>query len=102
MVGLDLENDVVLALRDVAKRVPPSRRGKRCNISTVYRWCSRGVRGRKLQSWEFGGKRITTVRALEEFCRPVTDESAPDAPPTSAAAARADRRAAEELEEAGI
>jgi hypothetical protein len=37
--------------------------------ATVYRWMSKGVRGRKLASLRVGGRVYTTRSAVEEFLR---------------------------------
>lgn len=41
--------------------------GRQVHLSTVLRWCSRGARGRVLSSWMVGGRRMTTVEAVNAF-----------------------------------
>ncbi len=41
--------------------------GRKVHLSTVLRWCSRGARGRVLSSWMVGGRRMTTVEAVNAF-----------------------------------
>jgi hypothetical protein len=36
-------------------------------LSTVYRWCDRGVGGVRLRSWRRGGRLFTSAEALGEF-----------------------------------
>jgi len=54
----------------------------RPNTSTVWRWCSRGVRGVKLQTFFVGGRRMTSKRFIAEFLErlnagnPAADEHA--------------------------
>lgn len=45
----------------------PKRRGKKVHYSTIYRWATKGARGRVLESVIIGGIRYTTVEALQRF-----------------------------------
>lgn len=40
---------------------------RRPNVSTIWRWATKGTRGVKLQTWIVGGVRCTTPAAMEEF-----------------------------------
>lgn len=61
-------NDPV-ALTDVPKLLP-KRHGKKVHHSTVYRWATKGVRGRVLESHKVGNVCFTTVSALNRFFEP--------------------------------
>ncbi len=61
-----LWNETPITLADVAHHLP-KRRGRTIHYSTVFRWATKGVRGRVLQSMLIGGIRYTTVEALERF-----------------------------------
>jgi hypothetical protein len=37
------------------------------HAATVWRWCTKGTRGVKLESWVRGGQRVTTPEAVERF-----------------------------------
>ncbi len=37
------------------------------HTATVWRWATRGVRGVRLQTWTVGGRRFTTIDALDQF-----------------------------------
>lgn len=63
---IDLRRETAITLADVAQHVP-KRRGRKIHYSTVFRWVTKGVRGRVLQSIKIGGIRYTTVEALERF-----------------------------------
>ena len=39
----------------------------RPHAATVWRWATSGVHGIRLQTWNVGGRRFTTVAALEAF-----------------------------------
>lgn len=55
-----LRNAQVLAKADQLFSPPP-------HVSTVWRWCTKGTRGVKLESWIRGGQRVTTPEAVERF-----------------------------------
>jgi transposase len=42
------------------------------NISTVWRWVQRGVRGVKLDSYSAGARRYSTEQAWVRFCEATT------------------------------
>lgn len=35
--------------------------------ATLWRWSTHGVRGTRLETWTVGGRRFTTLAALEKF-----------------------------------
>ena len=43
--------------------------GWRLNPSTLWRWSTKGCGGVVLQTWLIGGRRCTTLCAVEEFIR---------------------------------
>lgn len=45
----------------------PGRRGKKVHSSSVYRWATKGARGRVLESVMVGGIRYTTIEAVRRF-----------------------------------
>lgn len=63
---LNFEADPPIALADVPSLLP-KRRGKKVHHSTVYRWVTKGARGRVLESRMIGGVRYTSVAALTRF-----------------------------------
>lgn len=74
MIDLLCEN--AIPMNDVPKHVP-KRNGKKVHYSTVYRWATKGVRGRVLETIMVGGIRYTTVEAVGRFlaCRASTRPS---------------------------
>lgn len=46
--------------------VPPILQ-KRVNVSTVWRWTNRGIKGVKLETIKLGGKTLTSQQALTRF-----------------------------------
>ncbi len=61
-----LSRETPLVFSEVPNRLP-KRHGKKIHYSTVYRWATKGVRGRVLETVRVGGVRYTTVEALERF-----------------------------------
>ena len=70
------------------------------HLSTVYRWVTRGVRGRRLRTARVGNSVVTSERWVMEFAGLL---DAPTAPvPTTRQRQRAVSQAERELAEAGI
>lgn len=65
-IDLTAESDSLIALTDVPRHLP-ARNGKRVHYSTVFRWATKGARGRLLESVMIGGVRFTTTHALNRF-----------------------------------
>ena len=63
---LDFQKENAITLREVPKYLP-KRNAKKVHYSTVFRWVSKGARGRILESALIGGVRYTTVEAVERF-----------------------------------
>lgn len=74
---LDINADCTVALRDVPDLLP-RRRGKKVHNSTVYRWVTKGARGRVLESQLIGGVRYTSVSALNRFLGPTRRQADDD------------------------
>ncbi len=51
--------------------VPPVLQ-KRVNVSTVWRWANRGIKGVKLETIKLGGKTLTSQQALTRFIEKTT------------------------------
>jgi hypothetical protein len=61
--------------------------GKKPNVSTIWRWCLKGVRGVILESIRVGGQRFVSRAALARFIEQSTargsnDQRPPAHPPT--------------------
>ena len=63
----DLATDTLMTLPDAAAYLGRLMGGKKCNVSTVWRWCLKGVKGVRLESICVGGKRFVTTAGLERF-----------------------------------
>ncbi len=75
---ISVQNENVIPLSEVANFVP-RRRGKPINLSTVYRWVVRGIRGVRLERVQIGGLTYTSVEAIERFFETLTLAANPDA-----------------------
>lgn len=64
-----------IPLTRVAAEIPPRRRGRRMNVSTLYRWTTSGCRGVRLRYIQVGATRCTTRSWLDEFFAALTQAS---------------------------
>lgn len=100
---VDLANEQPVPLAHIARRVPNSKGGRGVNVATIWRWCSRGVKGVRLETVQVGGIRMTSDEALTRFFERLTAAANGTAPqPTPARRKRAISQAAATLTEAGI
>lgn len=74
---LDIQAETPIALTDAADLLP-RRHGKKIHHSTIYRWATKGARGRVLTSWLVGGVRYTSIESLNRFLQPEADHSEDD------------------------
>lgn len=59
---IDISCETLLSFSQAAKTLPGNP-----HISTIHRWRLRGIRGQKLETILVGGRRFTSVEALERF-----------------------------------
>lgn len=69
---IDIFSEHLVPINQASQHVPG-----RPHKSTVWRWVLRGVRGQKLETCLCGGRRFTSIEAIERFVSRLT---APDAP----------------------
>lgn len=62
---IDIENERVIPLREVAKHVPSRCIGKRLSPATVWRWAMR--KNNPLETIQIGGGRYTSIEAIARF-----------------------------------
>jgi hypothetical protein len=101
---IDLLSEDLISLTNATALFPPRRRGKKPNISTLYRWAQRGCRGVTLESIQVGGTRCTSRQALARFIDALTQQSGNPHQPRQRPAPDPRRleRVEQELERAGI
>ena len=61
-----------LVLLSHVPNILPKRRGRKINLSTVYRWKNRGLDGVRLETCYRAGRQYTSVEALRRFDEAVT------------------------------
>jgi hypothetical protein len=90
---LDIQNERLCLLCEAAKEVPG-----RPHVSTLIRWWQRGVRGVKLETVVVGGRRYTSVEAINRFIARLSEPGGVPAPPVRQQQSEIDR----ELDRMGI
>lgn len=78
MMNRICSSERLLPLNEAAEYLP-RRSGKKVHYSTLYRWATKGARGRKLETVLVGGVRYTSLEALERFITaPLAKSTMPD------------------------
>jgi hypothetical protein len=78
-MSIDLLREPGIPLSEVPK-LPwlRGRGGRRLHLATIHRWCSRGIRGTRLEFVQRGGTRVTTEAALLRFFAGLTGGRLPE------------------------
>jgi hypothetical protein len=71
-MSIDISSEQLVPISQAHQHVPG-----RPHKSTLWRWILKGVRGQRLETVVAGGRRFTSVEAIERFCRNLTDPSKP-------------------------
>jgi hypothetical protein len=76
---IDFDNEEIVSLARMASDMPRLRKncqGKDCQVapSTLHRWATKGVRGRKLETAFLGGVRVTSQEAMQRFLSAINQE----------------------------
>jgi len=93
---IDIRTEELLTLSAAASLLPG-----RPSISTMWRWRTKGARGRRLESVTLGGKVYTSAEALQRFAHHAGGAVTPTLR-TSRQRERDIARAEQELNDAGI
>lgn len=64
---IDLTIETILTFAQARSRLPNRRRGKRPDVSTLYRWAKVGLHGVRLETIKIGGQTCTSLEALQRF-----------------------------------
>lgn len=80
---IDISQEKLLTFAEAAKRLPHRRAGRKVNVSTLHRWCTKGYQGVRLDFLKIGGTRCTSMAALQRFFDALTerDQGADSAAP---------------------
>ncbi len=105
----DLTQETLLSLAQAARLFPPARLGRPVNISTIWRWCRKGVKVDgvgivRLECVRVSGRWLTSREAISRFVARQTPaiEQETARPRTPGQRQRASERAGRELDKAGI
>ena len=74
---IDISTEAVVTLTEATHHLPRRRKGKRCAVSTLYRWADRGVRGVRLETIQVGGTKCTSWEALQRFFNRLSSADSP-------------------------
>jgi hypothetical protein len=89
-MSIDLTVEPPIPLADVPRLTwLRGRGGRRLHVATVHRWCTRGIRGARLEFVQRGGTRVTTEAALVRFFRTLTFD---DCRPADSASGRREKQ----------
>lgn len=96
---IDIATETVIPIAEAPQHIPG-----RPSLATVWRWVLNGTRAGKLESFLIGGRRFTSVEAIQRFAEQSTAAADGHTPPirTSKQRDRAIAAAEAELEAAGI
>lgn len=72
---IDHHNENLLPLTRVPRILPKQPGGTSVHVATIYRWISRGIRGTRLETIRIGGRRYTSVEAVDRFIRATSEQS---------------------------
>jgi hypothetical protein len=76
-MAIDPTTETLRPFAEAARRLPALRGGKPVHATTLWRWATRGVRGRRgatirLETLKVGGTTCTSDEALARFFRALT------------------------------
>jgi hypothetical protein len=74
---MDLLKEEMLTLTEAA-RVLPTGHGKAIHISTLWRWCRKGIKGRRLEYVRAGRRIFTSKEAIGRFMSLLAEDDARD------------------------
>jgi hypothetical protein len=99
---IDPNKERLISFQDASKESTRRRGGKKIHLSTWYRWTTRGCKGIRLESLQYGGTRVTSREAIARFFQRLTDAPVELPRPTPTRRRRAAEAAERELQEEGI
>ena len=103
---IDIHSESIIPVSEIRSHVPRNpRTGKKAHLATGWRWIKRGCRGVKLETVLIGGKRYSSLEALQRFVERTTaaaDGTSTVTASTPSARKKAHEKASRELDAAGI
>jgi hypothetical protein len=98
---IDPLTEEVFSLTKAARRLPRLRDDRPVSVTTVWRWATKGLRGKRLETAMVGGVRVTSDAALREFFASLSDRG-PRAHNPARVRSRRDREVSRELDRLGL
>ena len=95
---IDTASEQIITLAQAAAELPRRRRGRKCHVSTIYRWTVAGCRGVKLEFVQVGATRCTSRAALGRFFDRLTAGAVPQSDAGEVRTTDARRRANEKVD----
>lgn len=101
---LQVGTEQLITLTEAARLLPRRRKRRRVNVSTLYRWATKGLRGARLETVQVGGTRCTSREALDRFFAslPPSGGAGAGVAPPPPARQRAIDKAVGDLEDLGL
>lgn len=97
---IDVEKEQLLSLTE-ATRVVPALDGRRPHVSSIWRWCRKGVRGVKLEHLRVGRRVSTSKEALARFYENLANAPDPEPQrPASKSKKRTEKQKLRDVQEA--
>lgn len=72
-MAIDITSERIIGLAEAARIIPP-RNGRRVAISTLWRWCRKGLGGVRLEYIRLGRNIATSTQALNRFFLALANE----------------------------
>jgi hypothetical protein len=94
---IDIHTEKLQTLTEAARLLPD-----RPHVSTLYRWAQRGVKGVRLETVVVGGRRYTSVEALQRFAQRLTADPSPPVPTKAKGMSPHSAQVERELEALGL
>ena len=91
---IDISQEHILSLPQATAALPKVD-GKRVHVSSIWRWCRKGLSGVRLEHVKIGGRLCTSREALNRFANALAEADEVAAPPLpTTPVARTDRQRA--------
>lgn len=90
---IEVARERLIALSRAGEHLPMRSTGRPVHVTTIYRWCTAGVRGVTLDSVAIGGCTYTSVEAIQRFAERLSERPLAHSAPTRQHTLQAERAA---------
>jgi hypothetical protein len=73
-MSIDINQETLYTLTEAAKHLP-TLNGRKVSVSTMWRWCAKGIRGVHLDHVRIGRRICTSVEALNRFANALAEQA---------------------------